>query len=159
MNTYGLWRPVMNGVKAPITLPIQKQTLTQRQHSTWCTILQLLPNQSYTIAYSSLIEAMTLRLTNNHSIITVPVEETLLHKLQSTERRSRYLQIPDGYKLSNGRLDVKHFLPVFYFHVLALNCTDATYSNCQLYSLGYQSKPCDIFMNLLSSSLPFTFFQ
>ena len=166
MKTYGLWRPVMNGVKASITLPIQKQTLTQRQHSTlqqttWCTILQLLPNQSYTIAYSSLIEAMSLRLTNNHSIITVPVEETLLHKLQSTERRSRYLQIPDGYKLSNGRFDVhvEHFLPVFYFHVLALNCTDATYSNCQLYSLGNQSKPCDIFMNLLSSSLPFTFFQ
>ena len=27
MKTYGLWRPVMNGAwKAPITLPIQKQT-------------------------------------------------------------------------------------------------------------------------------------
>ena len=51
------------------------------------------------------------------------MEETLLHKLQSTESRSRYLQIPDCYKLSNGRFDVKHFLPVFYFHVLALNCT------------------------------------
>ena len=87
------------------------------------------------------------------------MEETLLHKLQSTESRSRYLQIPDCYKLSNGRFDVKHFLPVFYFHVLALNCTDATYRICQLYSLGYQSRPCEIFMNLLSSSLPFTFFQ
>ena len=127
----------------------------------WCTILQVLPNQSYTIAYtySSLIVAMSLQLTKNHSIILVPMEETLLHKLQSTESRSRYLQIPDCYKLSNGRFDVKHFLPVFYFHVLALNCTDATYSNYQLYSLGYQSRPCDIFMNLLSSSLPFTYFQ
>ena len=125
----------------------------------WCTILQVLPNQSYTIVYSSLIEAMSLWLTNNRSIIPVPMEGTLLHKLQSTESRSRYLQIPDCYKLSNGRFDVKHFLPVFYFHVLVLNCTDAMYSNCQLYSLGYQSRPCDIFMNLLSSSLPFTFFQ
>ena len=127
----------------------------------WCAILQVLPNQSYTIAYmySSLIVAMSLQLTKNHSIILVPMEETLLHKLQSTESRSRYLQIPDCYKLSNGRFDVKHFLPVFYFHLLALNCTDATYSNYQLYSLGYQSKPCDIFMNPLSSSLPFIFFQ
>ena len=168
MKTYGLWRPVMNGAwKAPITLPIQKKKLlTQRQHSTLqqttsCTILQVLPNQSYTIAYSSLIAAMSLQLTNSHSIILVPMEETLLHKLQSTESRSRYLQIPDCYKLSNGRFDVhvEHFLPVFYFHVLALNCTDTLYSNCQLHSLGYQSKPFDIFMNLLSSSLPFTFFQ
>ena len=84
--------------------------------------------------------------------------KTLMNPL-STESRSRYLQIPDCYKLSNGRFDVKHFLPVFYFHVLGLNCTDATYSNYQLYSLGYQSRPCDIFMNLLSSSLPFTYFQ
>ena len=84
--------------------------------------------------------------------------KTLMNPL-SSESRSRYLQIPDCYKLSNGRVDVKHFLPVFYFHVLALNCTDATYSNYQLYSLGYQSRPCDIFMNLLSSSLPFTYFQ
>ena len=84
--------------------------------------------------------------------------KTLMNPL-STESRSRYLQIPDCYKLSNGRFDEKHFLPVFYFHVLALNCTDATYSNYQLYSLGYQSRPCDIFMNLLSSSLPFTYFQ
>ena len=84
--------------------------------------------------------------------------KTLMNPL-STESRSRYLQIPDCYKLSNGRFDVKHFLQVFYFHVLALNCTDATYSNYQLYSLGYQSRPCDIFMNLLSSSLPFTYFQ
>ena len=84
--------------------------------------------------------------------------KTLMNPL-SSESRSRYLQIPDCYKLSNGRFDVKHFLPVVYFHVLALNCTDATYSNYQLYSLGYQSRPCDIFMNLLSSSLPFTYFQ
>ena len=125
----------------------------------WCTILQVLPNQGYTIAHSSLIEAMSLQLTNNRSIIPVPMEETLLPKLHSTERRLRYLQIPDCYKLSNGRFDVKHFLPVFYFHLLALNCTDATYSNYQLYSLGYQSKPCDIFMNPLSSSLPFIFFH
>ena len=127
----------------------------------WCTILQVLPNQSYTIAYSSLIAAMSLQLTNNHSIILVPMEETLLHKLQSTESRSRYLQIPDCYKLSNGGFDVKHFLPVFYFHVLALNCTlmQRTVIASSIYSLGYQSKPCDIFMNLLSSSLPFTFFQ
>ena len=98
----------------------------------WCAILQVLPNQSYTIAYSSLIEAMSLWLTNNRSIIPVPMEGTLLHQLQSTESSSRYLQIPDCYKLSNGRFDVKHFSPVFYFHVLVLNCTDATYSNCQL---------------------------
>ena len=26
MKTYGLWRPVMDGAKAPITLPIKKQT-------------------------------------------------------------------------------------------------------------------------------------
>ena len=82
-----------------------------------------------------------------------------LNEPLSTESRSRYLQMPDCYKLSNGRFDVKHFLPVFYFHVLALNYTDAMYSNYQLYSLGYQSRPCDIFMNLLSSSLPFTYFQ
>ena len=82
-----------------------------------CTILQVLPNLSYTIAYSSLTEAMSLRLTNNCSIITDPIEETLLHKLQSTKSRSRYLQIPDCYKLSNGRFDVKHFLPAFYFRV------------------------------------------
>ena len=85
----------------------------------WCSILQVLPNPSYTIAYSSLTEAMSLRLTNNCSIIIlVPMEETLLHKLQATESRSRYLQIPDCYKLSNGRFDVKHFLPAFYFRVL-----------------------------------------
>ena len=168
MKTYGLWRPVMNGAwKAPITLPIQKKKLlTQRQHSTLqqttsCTILQVLPNQSYTIAYSSLIAAMSLQLTNSHSIILVPMEETLLHKLQSTESRSRYLQIPDCYKLSNGRPDVKHFLPVLYFHVLALNCTlmQHTVIPSSIYSLGYQSKPCVILMNLLSSNLPFTFFQ
>ena len=35
------------------------------------------------------------------------MEETLLHKLQSTESRSRYLQIPDCYKHSNGRFDVQ----------------------------------------------------
>ena len=124
-------------------------------------ILQVLPNQSYTIAYSSLIAAMSLQLTNNHSIILVPMEETLLHKLQCTESRSRYPQISDCYKLSNGRFDVKHFLPVLYFHVLALNCTlmQRTVIASSIYSLGYQSKPCDIFMNLLSSSLPFTFFQ
>ena len=85
----------------------------------WCSILQVLPNPSYRIAYSSLTEAMSLRLTNNCSIIIlVPMEETLLHKLQATESRSRYLQIPDCYKLSNGRFDVKHFLPAFYFRVL-----------------------------------------
>ena len=151
-------------LEGPNYCQFKNRLLTQRQHSTlqqttWCTMLQVLPNQSYTTAYSSLIAVMSLQLTKNHSIILVPMEETLLHKLQSTESRSRYLQIPDCYKLSNGRFDVKHFLPVFYFHVLALNCTDATYSNYQLYSLGYQSRPCDIFMNLLSSSLPFTYFQ
>ena len=26
MKTYGLWRPVMDGAKASITLPIKKQT-------------------------------------------------------------------------------------------------------------------------------------
>ena len=155
MKTYGLWRPVMNGAN---------WLLTQRRHSTlqqttWCTIFQVLPNQSYTVAYSSLIAVMSLQLTNNHSIILVPMEETLLHKLQSTESRSRYLQIPDCYKLSNGGFDVKHFLPVFYFHALALNCTlmQCTVIASSIYSLGYQSKPCDIFMNLLSSSLPFHF--
>ena len=147
------------------TLPIQKQTThtTATFYTTADYMVHYasgaIPNQSYTIAYSSLIAVMSLQLTKNHSIILVPMEETLLHKLQSTESRSRYLQIPDCYKLSNGRFDVKHFLPVFYFHVLALNCTDATYSDYQLYSLGYQSRPCDIFMNLLSSSLPFTYFQ
>ena len=40
-----------------------------------------------------------------------------------------------------------------------LNCTDASYSNCLLYAVGYQSKPSDGFMNLLGSSLPVTFFQ
>ena len=45
------------------------------------------------------------------------MEEILLHKLQATESSSRCLQIPDCYKLSNGRFDVKHFLPAFYFHV------------------------------------------
>ena len=74
-----------------------------------CAILQVLLNPSYTIAYSSLTEAMSLRLTKNCSIITVPMEETLLHKLQATESSSRYLQIPDCYKISNGRFDVKHF--------------------------------------------------
>ena len=142
MKTYGLWRPVMNGAwKAPITIHCQfkNRLLTQRQHSTlqqttWCTMLQVLPNQSYTIAYSSLIAVMSLQLTKNHSIILVPMEETLLHKLQSTESRSRYLQIPDCYKLSNGRFDVKHFLQVFYFHVLVLNCTLMQHY-CQLYIL------------------------
>ena len=86
--------------------------------------------------------------------------KTLMNPL-STESRSRYLQIPDCYKLSNGRFDVKHFLPVFYFHVLALNCTlmQRTVIASSICSLRYQSKPRDIFMNLLSSSLPFTFFQ
>ena len=47
------------------------------------------------------------------------MEETLLHKLQVTDSSSRYLQIPDCYKLSNGRFDVNIiFLPAFYFHVL-----------------------------------------
>ena len=132
----------MNGAwKAPITIHCQfkNRLLTQRQHSTlqqitWCTMLQVLPNQSYTTAYSSLIAVMSLQLTKNHSIILVPMEETLLHKLQSTESRSRYLQIPDCYKLSNGRFDVKHLLQVFYFHVLVLNCTLMQHY-CQLYIL------------------------
>ena len=172
VNNLHVWRPMVCGdlwwtePRPQLHCQFKNRLLTQWQHSTlqqttWCTILQVLPNQSYTIAYSSLIAAMSLQLTNNHSIILVPMEETLLHKLQSTESRSRYLQIPDCYKLSNGRFDVKHFLPVFYFHVLALNCTlmQRTVIASSIYSLGYQSKPCDIFMNLLSSSLPFTFFQ
>lgn len=172
-NNLHVWRRMVCGDlwwtepgRPQLHCQFKNRLLTQRQHSTlqqttWCTILQVLPNQSYTIAYSSLIAAMSLQLTNNHSIILVPMEETLLHKLQSTESRSRYPQIPDCYKLSNGRFDVKHFLPVFYFHVLALNCTlmQRTVIASSIYSLGYQSKPRDIFMNLLSSSLPFTFFQ
>ena len=93
MKTYGLWRPVMDGAKAPIHCQLKNRLLTQWQLNIlhysrlWCTILQLLPNQSYTIAYmySSLIVAMSLQLTKNHSIILVPMEETLLHKLESTQ--------------------------------------------------------------------------
>ena len=135
MKTYGLWRPVMNGAKAPITLPVQKQTT----HTT-----------------------ATFDTTADYMVhCTSGATKSKLHNSVLQSCRSRYLQIPDCYKLSNGRFDVhvEHFLPVFYFHVLALNCTDTLYSNCQLHSLGYQSKPFDIFMNLLSSSLPFTFFQ
>ena len=122
------------------TLPIQKQTThtTATFYTTADYMVHYasgaIPNQSYTIAYSSLIAVMSLQLTKNHSIILVPMEETLLHKLQSTESRSRYLQIPDCYKLSNGRFDVKHFLQVFYFHVLVLNCTLMQHY-CQLYIL------------------------
>ena len=64
--------------------------------------------------------------------------------------------IRDCQELSNGKFDVNAFTSI----PLALNCTDVTYSYyCQLYALGYQSKSSDGFMNLLSSSLPFTFFQ
>ena len=120
----------MNGAKAPITLPIQKQT-------------------THTMATFDTTADYMVRCTSGAT-------KSKLHNSVLQSSRSRYLQIPDCYKLSNGRFDVhvEHFLPVFYFHVLALNCTDTLYSNCQLHSLGYQSKPFDIFMNLLSSSLP-----
>ena len=143
-----VWRPMVCGdlwwmePRPQLHCQLKNRLLTQWQLNIlhysrlWCTILQVLPNQSYTIAYmySSLIVAMSLQLTKNHSIILVPMEETLLHKLQSTESRSRYLQIPDCYKLSNGRFDVKHLLQVFYFHVLVLNCTLMQHY-CQLYIL------------------------
>ena len=115
MKTCGLWGPVVNGSIGP---DCTANSTTDYSHNgnilhysrLWCTILQVLPNQSYTIAYmySSLTEAMSLRLTNNRT--TVPMEETLLHKLQATESRSRYLQIPDCYKLCNGRFDVTSIL-------------------------------------------------
>ena len=135
MKTYGLWRPVMNGAKAPITLPVQKQTT----HTT-----------------------ATFDTTADYMVhCTSGATKSKLHNSVLQSCRSRYLQIPDCYKLSNGRFDVKHFLPVFYFHVLALNCTlmQRTVIASSICSLRYQSKPRDIFMNLLSSSLPFTFFQ
>ena len=126
MKTYGLWRPVMNGAKAPITLPIQKQTTH--------TMATFYTTADYMVHYTS------------------GATKSKLHNSVLQSCRSRYLQIPDCYKLSNGGFDVKHFLPVFYFHVLALNCTlmQRTVIASSIYSLGYQSKPCDIFMNLLS---------
>ena len=91
-NNLHVWRPMVcrdlwwTEPRPQSRCQFENRLLTQWQHSTlqqttWCTILQLLPNQSYTIAYSSLIAAMSLQLTNNHSIILVPMEETLLHKL------------------------------------------------------------------------------
>ena len=160
----------MNGAsKAPITLPIQKQTT--HTAATFYTTADYMVHYTSGATKSKLhrsvlqsysgYESPTYQQPFNNSRFLVPMEETLLHKLQSTESRSRYLQIPDCYKLSNGGFDVKHFLPVFYFHVLALNCTliQRTVIASSIYSLGHQSKPCDIFMSLLSSRLPFTFFQ
>ena len=93
-----VWRPMVCGdlwwmePRPQLHCQLKNRLLTQWQLNIlhysrlWCTILQVLPNQSYTIAniYSSLIVAMSLQLTKNHSIILVPMEETLLHKLQST---------------------------------------------------------------------------
>ena len=100
--------------------------LTQRQHST--------PQQTMVHYTSGATESklhnsvhvvqsyrgyMSLWLTNNCSIITVPMEETLLHKLQVTDSSSRYLQIPDCYKLSNGRFDVN----IIFFNSILFPCT------------------------------------
>ena len=100
------------------TLPIQKQTThtTATFYTTADYMVHYASGATKSKLHHSVLQSYSLQLTKKHSIILVPMEETLLHKLQSTESRSRYLQIPDCYKLSNGRFDVKHFLQVFYFH-------------------------------------------